>query len=178
MTKGEGSSQVSEHTFKVLCTSENISCRAWISFKALVVVVGGWNKEIIFRMSLTALGSSTLGPSLTCICRTSVDITQFEAFDVNRLLKTKPVAHKKLWNWDITVSIYILLLFVRQILLTDGYLTPLHTPLFCLFSILYRLTSVSEIKCRPITWANLGVDQLKGRSSHPSKTCMNKFCVA
>ena len=39
-TKGEGGLQVSEHTFTALCTSENISCRAWISFKTLVVFVG------------------------------------------------------------------------------------------------------------------------------------------
>ena len=35
-TKSEGSSQISEHTFKVLCTSENISRRAWIRFKTLI----------------------------------------------------------------------------------------------------------------------------------------------
>ena len=38
--KAKPASQVNEHTFKVLCTSENNSYRAWISFKTLVVVVG------------------------------------------------------------------------------------------------------------------------------------------
>ena len=38
--KGKPVSQVSEHTFKVLCRSENNSYKAWISFKTLVVVVG------------------------------------------------------------------------------------------------------------------------------------------
>ena len=40
-TKDEGSSQVSEYTFKVLCTNENIYCKAWTSLKTLVVLVGG-----------------------------------------------------------------------------------------------------------------------------------------
>ena len=38
--KAKPASQVSGHTFKVLCTSENNSYRAWIRFKTLVVVVG------------------------------------------------------------------------------------------------------------------------------------------
>ena len=38
--KAKPASQVSEHTFKVLCTSENNSYRVWISFKTLFVVVG------------------------------------------------------------------------------------------------------------------------------------------
>ena len=105
-----------------MCTSENNSYGAWISFKTLVVVVGGWNKQVTSRMNPTALGSSTPEPPLAFICHTSVDTTQFEAFDVIHLPKTKLVTHKKLRNWDMTSSIYFLLSFERQILLTDGYL--------------------------------------------------------
>ena len=104
-----------------MCRSENNFYKAWISLKTLVVVVGAWNKQVTSRMNPIALGSSTPEPPLAFSCHTSVDTTQFEAFDVFHLPQTNPVTHKKLRNWDMTSSIYFLL-FVWQILLTDGYL--------------------------------------------------------
>ena len=77
-------------------------------------------------MNPTSLGSSTPEPPLAFSCHTSVDTTQFEAFDVIHLPKTKAVTHKKLRKLRHGVF-HLFLVIVCVANFIDRWVPPLQT---------------------------------------------------